>query len=386
MEVGLDALLKTSVEKGASDLHLKMGNHPVVRIDGSLYPLTECQKLSQADVARLGFSILSPGQKERLLNVCEVDLAYSVPSLGRFRVSLFQQRGAIGLTCRLIPFNILSVSDLLLPPIVEKLANERRGLILTTGSMGSGKSTTLAAMLDYINQHQRINIVTIEDPIEFIHADKKALVSQREVGHDTESFTTGLRSCFRQDANVIMVGEMRDFETISTVLTAAETGHLVLSTLHTIDATETVNRIISSFPTHQQQQTRIQLASVLKGVISMRLIQRANRKGRVPAVEVLVATQTVQEAIMDPQNAQLHDIISAGKSQYGMQTFDQSLYDLFTQKLISYEDALKGSTRPSDFALKVAGVQSGQDRWGEEKPAQTQGKAPGKPSSVIGGF
>ncbi len=278
----INDLLKIAAERRASDLHIKVGSHPVIRVDGELVPLVELKRLMQEDTIAMAFSIMSSRQKEKFKNNYEIDIAYSVPGLGRFRCNIFQQRGTVGMVLRVIPVKILSIRELMLPLILEKIAEERRGLILCTGTTGSGKSTTLAAMIDYINAHRTEHIMTVEDPIEFLHRDKKSIVNQREVEVDTKSFSQALRSALRQDPDVILVGEMRDYETIETALTAAETGHLVLSTLHTLDATETINRIISVFPPHQQKQIRLQLAAVLKAVVSLRLLPRADGLGRVP--------------------------------------------------------------------------------------------------------
>ena len=367
MELHINDLLKISTDRGASDLHLKVGSHPVIRVDGRLIPLTEQKRLMQEDTIAMAFSIMSARQKQKFKDNFEIDMAYSVPGLGRFRCSVFQQRGTVGLVLRVIPVKILTIKDLLLPQVLEVVAGERRGLILVTGTTGSGKSTSLAAMIDYINQTRTEHIMTIEDPIEFLHRDKKSLVNQREVEVDTKSFALALRSALRQDPDVILVGEMRDYETIETALTAAETGHLVLSTLHTLDATETVNRIISVFPPHQQKQIRLQLASVLKAVISMRLVPRADGKGRVPAVEVLRSTQYIKDCIENKEKTKLiRDAIAAGTSQYGMQTFDQSLYRLYRQDLISFEEALRQATNPDEFKLKVAGIHSTADMAAEQ--------------------
>ncbi|MEW6324860.1 MAG: type IV pilus twitching motility protein PilT [Nitrospirota bacterium] len=358
----INDLLKSASERRASDLHFKVGNPPIVRVDGKLVPMEQYPKITQEDVVALAFSVMNTGQKQRFKDHNEVDLAYSAPGLGRFRVNVYQQRGSIGMVCRVIPTKILTIVDLNLPPVVEKLAQEQRGLILVTGTTGSGKSTTLAAMIDYINRSRSDNIITVEDPIEFLHRDRKCIISQREIGSDTESFSVALRSALRQDPDVILVGEMRDFETISTALVAAETGHLVLSTLHTVDAAETVNRIISVFPPYQQKQVRLQFASVIKGIVSMRLVPRADGNGRVPAVEAMVATQTVRECIIDPDKTRkIPEVIAAGSSQYGMQTFDQSLYQLYQKKLVTYEEALRWCSNPEDFALRVKGIQSTSD-------------------------
>ncbi|MBI3620899.1 MAG: type IV pilus twitching motility protein PilT [Nitrospirae bacterium] len=367
----INDLLKSATEKRASDLHFKVGNPPIVRVDGKLQPLDQYPKIAQEDVVALAFSVMNTSQKQRFKDHNEVDLAYSAPGLGRFRVNIYQQRGSIGMVCRVIPTKILTITDLNLPAVVEKLAAEQRGLILVTGTTGSGKSTTLAAIIDQVNRTRNDNIITIEDPIEFLHRDRKCLISQREVGSDTESFSVALRSALRQDPDVILVGEMRDFETISTALVAAETGHMVMSTLHTVDAAETVNRIISVFPPYQQKQVRLQFASVIKGIVSMRLVPRADGNGRVPAVEVMVATQTIRECIIDPDKTRkIPEVVAAGSSQYGMQTFDQSLYALYQKKLVTYEEALRWCSNPEDFALRVKGIQSTADLSWEQQQGQ----------------
>ncbi len=377
MELHINDLLKICTDRGASDLHLKVGSHPVIRVDGRLLPLTEQKRMMQEDTIAMAFSIMSARQKQKFKDNFELDMAYSVPGLGRFRCSVFQQRGTVGLVLRVIPVKILSIRDLLLPPVLEQIAGERRGLILVTGTTGSGKSTSLAAVIDFINSTRTEHIMTIEDPIEFLHRDKKSLVNQREVEVDTKSFALALRSALRQDPDVILVGEMRDYETIETALTAAETGHLVLSTLHTLDATETVNRIISVFPPHQQKQIRLQLASVLKSVVSMRLVPRADGKGRVPAVEVLRTTAYIRDCIENKEKTKLiRDAISQGTSQYGMQTFDQSLYRLYRQDLISFEEALRQATNPDEFKLRVAGIHSTSDASAEQMDqSATKGNA-----------
>ena len=355
----INDLLKIAIERKASDLHLKVGSHPVIRINGRLSPLTELNRMSQEDTIAMAFSVMSGRQKQKFKDHFEIDLAYSVPGMGRFRVNIFQQRGTVGLVLRVIPSKILTVDDLLLPPVMKTIADDRRGLILVTGTTGSGKSTTLAAFIDYINTQRTEHIMTIEDPIEFLHRDKKSLVNQREVEVDTKSFATALRSALRQDPDVILVGEMRDYETIETALTAAETGHLVLSTLHTLDATETVTRIISVFPPHQQKQIRLQLASVLRAVISMRLLPRGDGKGRVPAVEVLRATNYIRDCVENKDKTKMiHDAIAKGTSQYGMQTFDQSIYSLYKQDLITMEEALRRATNPDEFKLRLQGIES----------------------------
>jgi twitching motility protein PilT len=369
----INDLLRIAIENDASDLHIKVGSPPILRIAGELAPLPSEERITKQDAMNIAFSVMSPAQKEVFTKKNELDTAYSVPGLGRFRCNIFVQRGTIGLVLRVIMKNIPSMEELHLPDVLKKLALEERGLILVTGTTGSGKSTTLATMIDLVNMNRTCNIITIEDPIEYLHRDKKSIVNQREVGSDTESFSKALRSALRQDPDVILVGEMRDFETIQTALIAAETGHLVMSTLHTTDATETVNRIIAVFPPYQHKQVRVQLSSVIRGIISMRLMPRADGKGRVPAVEVLVATAMIKDCILDPEKTKLiPDVISQGKIIYGMQTFDQSLFDLFKSELITYEEALRRATNPDDFVLKVKGVQSTSDL------AHTESGEPGK--------
>jgi twitching motility protein PilT len=369
----INDLLAIASENKASDLHIKVGSHPVIRVNGNLLPLTDSKRLTQEDTIAMAFSIMGGRQKQKFKENFEIDIAYSVPGLGRFRVNVFQQRGTVGMVLRVIPVKILSFDDLALPPVLRRISDETRGLILCTGTTGSGKSTTLAAMVDYINSTRTEHIMTIEDPIEFLHRDKKSLVNQREIEVDTKTFSGALRSALRQDPDVILVGEMRDYETIETALTAAETGHLVLSTLHTLDATETVNRIISVFPPHQQKQIRLQLAAVIKSIISMRLVPRANVDGRVPAVEVLRTTPYIRDCIENKEKTKLiRDAIAAGTSQYGMQTFDQSLYRLYKQELITLDEALRRSTNPDEFKLKIAGIQSTSDLSREEMDATLQ--------------
>lgn len=363
----INDILKVATERKASDVHIKVGSHPIIRVDGQLVPLVEFKRLMQEDTIAMAFSMMSSQQKEKFKQFLEIDIAYSVPGLGRFRCNIFQQRGSVGLVLRLIPARILTIRDLLLPPVLERIAMEERGLVLVTGTTGSGKSTTLAAMIDHINANRNVHIVTIEDPIEFLHRDKKSIVNQREVDVDTRSFAVALRSALRQDPDVILVGEMRDFETIETALLAAETGHLVFSTLHTLDATETINRVIAVFPPHQQKQIRIQLAAVLKAIISMRLLPRADGLGRVPAVEILISTAYIRDCIEQKEKTKLiRDAIAAGTSQYGMQTFDQSLYGLYKQGLITLDEALRRATNPDELRLRIQGIQSTADISREE--------------------
>jgi twitching motility protein PilT len=344
---------------GASDLHLRAGSFPVVRINGELRPLMGVNRMSQDETLEMAFSMMSNRQKMHFKETYEVDIGYGVSGLGRFRVNIFQQRNSIGIVARVISDHAKSFSDLGLPPVLSKIAEENRGLILVTGTTGSGKSTTLAAMVDHINQTRNSHIVTIEDPIEFLHKDKKSYITQREVDVDTRSFAEALRGSLRQDPDVILVGEMRDLETMETALVAAETGHLVLSTLHTLDASETLMRIISAFPPYQQKSIRIQLAGLLKAVVSQRLMKSAKGTSRVPAVEVLISTPLIRDYILyEDKTTQIRDAIAAGTSQYGMQTFDQSLFYLYQSGLITLEEALRGSTNPDEFRLRLAGIQN----------------------------
>ena len=360
MAAKIDDLLRVATGHGASDLHLKVGAFPVMRIGGELHPVADAPRLKQEDTLDMAFAMMSNRQKQRFKEVSEVDIAYGVSGLGRFRANIFQQRGTVSIVLRVIPDQTKSTAELGLPPVIDRIAEERRGLILVTGATGSGKSTSLAAMIDYINATRSGHIVTIEDPIEFLHRDKQSFVTQREVDVDTRSFAEALRGALRQDPDVILVGEMRDHETIETALTAAETGHLVLSTLHTLDATETITRIVSSFPSHQQKSVRIQLAGILKAVISMRLVRAAKGAGRVPAIEVLVSTAFIRDHIINEEKTyMIREAIAAGTSQYGMQTFDQSLFHLLQSRLITQEEALHNATNPDEFKMRVAGIFSG---------------------------
>ncbi len=375
----LNEILQVALRGGASDIHLKAGLPPMFRVDGSLVPLKDGKRLPPEEVARMAFGIMNEYQRDKFKNSNEVDLAYGVPGLGRFRVNVFQQRGTLGAVLRVIPFKVMTIRDLLLPPVLETIALEERGLVLVTGTTGSGKSTTLAAMIDHINANETDHIMTIEDPIEFLIRDKRSIVNQREVGVDTVSFSQALKSALRQDPDVILVGEMRDLETIETALTAAETGHLVMSTLHTLDATETINRIVSVFPPYQQKQVRLQLGSVLRAVISQRLVPRADGKGRVAAVEVLKATARVRELIADKDRTkEIPDAIAQGHQTYGTQTFDQSLMNLVRQNIITYDEAHRQATNPDDFALRFSGISATSDsRWDDFEGTQDGNSAPG---------
>jgi len=353
----LNQILLEALSEEASDVHIKVGAPPIFRVNGVLRPWEKLKAFDHNDVSKMAFGLMNDWQKERFIKNREVDMGYEVYGLGRFRVNVFQQRGKIRIALRIVPYQIKSLEELHLPQVLSNISLEQRGLILVTGTTGSGKSTTLASMIDIVNMNRNCHIITIEDPIEFIHEDKKSIVDQREIGSDTSTFSSALRVALRQDPDVILVGEMRDFETIETALTAAETGHLVMSTLHTLNATETITRIISVFPPYHQKQVRLQLAGVLKGVVSQRLVPRADGMGRVPAVEVLVSTARVRECIIEKDKTnEINDAIGRGYTTYGMQSFDQSLMFLMNESLISYEEALKHCSNPDDFALRVKGI------------------------------
>lgn len=382
----LNDILSLALKARASDIHLKAGLPPIYRIDGALRPLPKAPRISPEQTKQIAHDIMNERQRVRMEDVHEADLSYGVPGLGRFRVNAFSQRGSVSLVFRTIPFETKSIDQLQLPPVLKKMAMESRGMILVTGATGSGKSTTLSALLDHINSHRTSHIVTIEDPIEYLHRDKKSIINQREVGFDTEGFDIALKSALRQDPDVILVGEMRDYETIETAITAAETGHLVLSTLHTVDAPETINRIIGVFPPYQQRQVRIQLSAILKGVVSQRLVPRADGKGRVPAIEVMVSSARVRELIEDKEKTKLlRDTIAQGYVSYGMQTFDQSLLQLLQKKLITYDEALRQSSNPDDFKLKLSGVSSTSDgSWDdfEDKNAEAEKTGEGEEEKI----
>jgi twitching motility protein PilT len=360
MHAALDRVLTAARQLGASDVHFKAGLPPIFRIKGDLRTVRDVPPLSREVVAEFAFSMMNDRLKDVFERTWDVDLAYSTQDGARYRVNVFQQRGSVGMVLRLIPPDVPPFEKLNLPKKVLQLAEEERGLVLITGITGSGKSTTLAAMVDYINATRAVHIVTVEDPVEYAFKDRKSVINQREVGFDTTSFAKALRAALRQDPDVVLVGEMRDHETTEIAMTAAETGHLVLSTLHTVDAVETVNRIVSLYPPHQQIQARLQLLTVLKGVISQRLLSRADGQGMVPAIEILVNTARVKELIADPKRTrEIHDAIATGRDPYGMVSFDQCLTELVQKKLVTYNEAAANATNAADFALHFRGVSKG---------------------------
>ncbi len=377
-----DDLLTEGVKREASDLHLKPGARPVLRVHGGLDVQDDLPVVTKEFMEEVARRLLGERRFAELMDGKEKDLAHVVPGTGRFRANLFLAKGEIRAVLRAIPTRIPPFEELHLPKVLEKLAMERRGMLLVTGITGSGKSTTLAAMIDFVNRDRNDHIITIEDPIEFAHEDKKCVISQREIGHDSVNFVQALRAALREDPDVILVGEMRDAETMAVALHAAETGHLVLSTLHTLNATETINRIVSTFPPHQEEQIRDQLAAVIQGIISQRLVVRADGKARVPAVEVMVGTALIRDCIRErDKTPQIPVVIAAGTSQYGMQTFDQSLLALYREEIISYEVARETATNPDDFDLKVKGIFStGEMSWETSRKEEGKPGAPGQPS------
>ena len=355
-----DQMIQTASSQGASDIHLRAGHVPLVRVDGTLERWTNVAAISAASLEAIATRLLSPAHQQQLQVKHEVDVAWQAPSVGRIRASVFRQRGTIAVSMRLIPDQIPTLEELGLPPSVVNLASESRGLVLVTGATGSGKSTTLAALVDLINRTRALHVITIEDPIEFVHQDRLAVVTQREVGFDTTAYSTGLRSALRQDPDVILIGEMRDVDTIETALIAAETGHLVLSTLHTLDAPETINRIVAVFPTHQQAQIRHQLASVFKATVSQRLLPRADGRGRVLAAEVLVGSALVRDYIADPDKTTgISQAIVQGGNQYGMQSFDQAILRLCHDRLVTIEEATKWVSNVEEFKMRLRGITPG---------------------------
>jgi len=359
-------MIQQLLTRNASDLHIRVGLRPTLRIDGKLYPADD-QVLVPQDIEKILSQALTESQLQRFHQRREMDLALSISKMGRFRINLYKQRGTVGIAIRHVNTQIPSFEELNLPESIKDIANARKGLIIVTGTTGSGKSTSLAAMIEYVNSSRAENILTIEDPIEYIYRDKKSIISQREVGGDTESFATALRHAFRQDPDIILIGEIRDADTMGIALTAADTGHLVLTTLHTMNAIETISRIISFFPPHQHQQIRLLLAGTLKSIMCQRLMPRSDGPGRIPAVEILISTASVREYIIDQLKTPLiTELIEQGTVQYGMQSFDQSIMKMFRSGLISYEEALVQSSNPDDFDLRCKGITSASDRgWSE---------------------
>ena len=356
------SVLQQLVKLNASDLHLKVGRPPTVRLNGDLRPL-DFPPLKPEDLKSLGEQLMNPKQVKQFTDEKECDFAIGVPGIGRFRVNLYQQRGSLCYAMRAIPYQVQTIQELLLPKVLEEISLKPRGLILVTGVTGSGKSTALAAMIHHINEHEHGNIITIEDPIEFLHRDINCHINQREVGTDTASFPQALRRVLRQDPDVILIGEIRDLDTLDAALKAADTGHLVFSTLHTMDATQTIQRVLSFYPPHQQAEVRFSLANALQAVVSLRLVPRADKPGRVPACEVLINTAAVRDQIRDMEKSlNIPDLIKEGTVQYGMQSFDQSLMQWYQQGAISYESAVFYATSPAEFALRVQGVAGTSDQ------------------------
>ncbi len=375
MSLPLKEILEMAVQKEASDIHLKAGLVPVIRRHGKLRPLSQgLVQLTAQDVERMANEVLDDEQRAHFQKFKEVDCGYGVSGLGRFRVNIFKQRGSVRMVIRTISQSVPSVDSLNLPTVIKKVADFERGLVLVTGITGSGKSSTLASIINEINNTKNKHILTIEDPIEYLIRDKKSIISQREIGQDTTTFSHALRAGLRQDPDVILIGEMRDRDTMEIALTAAETGHLVLSTLHTYDAQESISRILSVFEHHQHDQVRRQLAGVLKAVVSQRLCRKKDKSGFVPAIEILLVNQRAREAIEDAgRNASLRQIMEESRDSFGMQTFDQSLFDLVNMGHIEYAEALRMSTNPDDFQLRFSGVQAGSDQWRRSEHSEAAG-------------
>ena len=375
----LKQMLVEMLNHKASDLHIRVGVRPHLRVNGILESIpTDPVTVDLMD--QMVSQILNEKQLDRFYRKNEMDLALSVAKLGRFRINLYRQRGTTGVAIRAVNTAVPSFEDLNLPPVIKEMANESRGLIVITGTTGSGKSTTLAAVIEEMNANRGLNILTVEDPIEYIYRDKKSIISQREVGGDTENFAAALRHAFRQDPDVILIGEVRDLETMSIALTAADTGHLVLTTLHTLNVVETITRIVSFFPPHQHQQIRLLLAGTLKSVVCQRLLPRSDMAGRAPALEIMVSTAAIRECLMNPEKtADIPDLMAGGGIQYGMQTFDQSIMKLHRAGIISFEEAMTAATNPDDFDLRLKGITGAADRW-DEKPADESQKEQDSPA------
>lgn len=365
----LKQLLVEMLNHKASDLHVRVGVRPHIRVNGILEQIqTEPVTIDLMD--QMVSQILNEKQLERFYRKNEMDLALSVAKLGRFRINLFRQRGTTGIAIRAVNTMVPSFEDLNLPPAIKKLSQESRGLVIVTGTTGSGKSTTLASVIEEMNSTRGLNILSVEDPIEYIYRDKKSIISQREVGGDTESFASALRHAFRQDPDVVLIGEVRDLETMSIALTAADTGHLVLTTLHTLNVVETVTRIVSFFPPHQHQQIRLLLAGTLRAIVCQRLLTRGDMPGRVPALEIMISTAAIRECLMNPEKTQdIPELMAQGGIQYGMQTFDQSIMKLHRAGMITFEEAITAASNPDDFDLRLKGITGAADRWDDPQTA-----------------
>ncbi|MFN2383323.1 MAG: type IV pilus twitching motility protein PilT [Gemmatimonadota bacterium] len=369
--VDIQDILRAMLQNEASDLHLKVGSAPIVRLNGALLPL-EHPPLDRGDLDRILAELLTDDQRERFAESHELDCAVGVRQLGRFRANVALQRGTPTITLRAVPISIKTLSGLNLPPVVGHLALRPRGLVLVTGITGSGKTTTLASMVEHINARRHVKIITIEDPIEFLFRDNQAFISQREVGFDTANFEAGLRHAMRQDPDVLLIGEIRDLETMDTALTAASTGHLVFASLHTTDAVQTLQRILTFFPPHQHEEVRAMLSECLQGVISLRLIPQADGQGRVPACEVMVTSEAIRDHILSPENIHgIGQLIAQGGVQYGMQTFDQSLMGLYREGKITEREALANASTPAEFALRLRGIEASSDRKWEPSAENT---------------
>ena len=378
--MNLKQMLVEMLNRKASDLHIRVGVRPHIRVNGRLEQIAT-DPITIDTMDQVVSQILNEKQRERFIKKNEMDLALSVAKLGRFRINLFRQRGTAGIAIRAVNTTVPTFHELHLPDPVKRLAQERRGLIIITGTTGSGKSTTLAALIEEMNANRHDNILTVEDPIEYIYRDKKSIISQREVGGDTETFASALRHAFRQDPDVILIGEVRGLETMSIALTAADTGHLVLTTLHTMNVVETITRIISFFPPHQHQQIRLLLAGTLKSIVCQRLLARSDKPGRVPALEVMVNSGAIKECIINPEKtADIPDLMEQGSVQYGMQTFDQSIMKLHKQGLISFEEAMNHASNPDDLDLRLRGITGSAERWQEEEANAEGHSAPDGPS------
>jgi twitching motility protein PilT len=371
MTLNLRALLEEMIQKDASDLHITAAERPKLRVDGDIVDSSATEVLTPKDTLQLAYSVLTENQKKRFETEDELDFSFGIQNLARFRGNVFKQRGCVAMVIRMIPFNVRTFQELGLPPVISKLAERPRGLILVTGPTGSGKSTTLAAIIDKINKERKGHIITVEDPIEFIHRHQSCLVNQREIGTDTKSFAAALKYALREDPDVILVGEMRDLETVAAALTIAETGHLVLATLHTNSAAESINRVIDVFPSHQQSQVRAQLAFVLEGVITQTLLPKLKGRGRAMAAEIMVATPAIRALIRDDKVHQIYSAMQSGKK-FGMQTLNDALYQLYTSREVSQEECERVSGDPKEF-LRMIGITPMEDQEvGAERPQQQQ--------------